>query len=110
MAADHEAHSDIVDAVRARSAEVGGMVLGPPELIWPFARDDFHAVEHKWNEVPPAGIGVAAVRERSTRTGWYASCTLSDIQQISFSSFVSNRFRGGQGQQWELATIVCEEP
>ena len=110
MAADHEAYFDIVDAVRVRSAEVGSMVLGPLELTWAFSRDEFHAVEHKWNDVPPAGIGLAAVRERSTRTRWQGSCNFSDVQQISFSSFVSNRFRGRRGQQWEIGTIVCEEP
>ena len=110
MAADHEAYSDIVDAVRVRSVEVGSMVLGPLELTWAFSRDEFHAVEHKWNDVPPAGIGVGAIRERSTRTGWQGSCTFSDVQQISFSSFVSNRFRGRRGQQWEVGTIVCEDP
>ena len=110
MAADHEAHSDIVDAIRARSAEVGGMVLGPPELIWAFARDEFHPVEHDWNEVPPAGTGIAATRERSTNPDWHERCIFNDIEPIPMSSFVSNRFRGGLGHQWEISTIVCEDP
>ena len=109
MAADHEAHSDIVDALRARSAEIGGMILGPPELVWAFAQDEFHPVEHDWNEIPPAGIGAVATRERSTNPDWQHSCTFSDVHQISFSSFVSNRFRGRE-RLWEVATIVCEDP
>ena len=111
MAADYRAYADVGHALRARSAEVGGeMILGPPELTWAFSRHDFHPVEHNWNEVPPAGIGVAATRDRSTDAEWHQSCTFTDVQQISFTTFVSNRFRGGHGQQWELATVECEDP
>ena len=86
------------------------MVVGPPELSWAFAQDEFHPIEHNWNETPPAGIGAAATRERSTKTGWHDSCTFSNVEQISMSSFVSNRFRGKESQQWEISAIACEDP
>ena len=110
MAADHEAYSDVVGVLQTRAAETGGMILGPPELVWAFARDDFHPIEHDWDEVPPGGFGTAATRERSTNTAWHDECTFSDVEPLVLSSFVSNRFRGGRGQQWEISGIACEDP
>ena len=105
MAADHEAHAEVVAALRDRAAETGGMVLGPPELVWAFANYEFHDVES-----PPAGIGaVAAPRGDLTEVSSSDSCTFSDVEPIPLNSFVSNRFRGGE-KLWELATIVCEDP
>ena len=101
MAADHEAHADVVAALRERAAEVGGIVLGPPELGWAFARYDLHPIEHKWNESRPAGIGAIATREGFAKPGWSDSCTFSEVEPIPMSSFVSNRFRG-RGKLWEV--------
>ncbi len=109
MAADYEAYTDVIDTLRVRAAETGGMVLGPPELGWAFAQDEFHPIDHNWNESPPAGKGAVATREGFAKPGWRDSCTFSDIHQISFSSFVSNRFRGRE-RLWEVATIACEDP
>ena len=105
MAADHEAHADVVAALRDRAAEVGGMVLAPPEFAWAFAGYEFHDVES-----PPPGIGVVAgPRGDLTEAGSSHSCTLIDIEPIPLNNFVSNRFRGGE-KLWELATIACEDP
>ena len=109
MAADHEAHADVVAALRGRATETGGMVLGPPELGWAFARDEFHPIDHNWNESPPAGKGAVATREGFAKPGWRDSCTFSDIKLVPTSSFVSNRFRG-RAKLWEVSSIACEEP
>ena len=109
MAADHEAHADVVAALRERAAEVGGIVLGPPELGWAFARYDLHPIEHKWNESRPAGIGAIATREGFAKPGWSDSCTFSEVEPIPMSSFVSNRFRG-RGKLWEVGAFACEDP
>ena len=109
MAADHEAYADVVDALRVRAAATGGMVLGPPELSWAFTQDEFHPIDHNWNESPPAGIGAVATREGFAKPGWRDSCTFSDIEPIPTNSFVSNRFRGRE-KLWEVGAFACEDP
>ena len=105
MAADHEAHGNVVASLRERAAETGGIVLGPPEFVWAFARHEFHDVEF-----PPLGMGaVAGPRRDLMEAGSIHSCTFSNVEPIPLNSFVSSRFLGGD-KLWELATIVCEEP
>ena len=111
VAADHEAHTAVVDALRARSPAGGRIVLGPPELSWAFAEDAFRPIDHNWDESPPAGAGVVATRSGSTKPGWRDRCTFSDTRPIPVSGFVFERFRGGQqGRQWEISDVACEDP
>ena len=104
MTAEHGAYADVVDALRARAAESGGVVLGPPEFAWAFAGEDFYPVG-KWTETPPRSTGAAAGKEG---TGWPDSCTFYDVEPVHVGGFLSNRLAGERWKQWEVGSIACE--
>ncbi len=70
-AADHNAYNNVAAMVRARAAEIGGVVVaGPPMLAWAFARDDFHPIMHPWYEPTRVENGVAAIHDYGWKQGW----------------------------------------
>ena len=59
MSADHHAYGHIAETVQARAAEIEAVtILGPPQLNWVFAEDNFIAITHLSREAPEVEFGL----------------------------------------------------
>lgn len=112
MSADYHAYGHIAHTVRERAFEVEtGTIMGPPQLNWAFAGDDFTAITHLSNDAPDLEFGLVALPQIWYRDRWLdlasESCELGEAEPIDLSSFVSNKLRE---TQWETMTIECTQP
>ena len=112
MSADYHAYNHIVDTARARAVEVEAeTIMGPPQLNWAFARDDFVAITYLSDDAPDVEFGLVALPQIWYRDRWLdlasESCEFGEVKPIDLSSFVSNKLRE---TQWETMTIECTQP
>ena len=112
MAADYHAYNHIADTVRARAVEIeADTILGPPQLNWAFAQDDFTAITYLTRDAPGTEFGLVALPQIWYRDRWIEtaseSCEFGEASPIHLSTFVSNKLRE---TQWETMTIECTQP
>ena len=111
MSADYHAYGHIADAVQTRAVEVQAeTIMGPPQLNWAFARDDFVAITHLTKDTPEVEFGLVALPEIWYRDEWLdiasESCEFGESEPIALRSFVSNKLRE---TQWATMTIACTQ-
>ena len=109
MSADYHAYGHITHTVRERAVEVKTeTIMGPPQLNWAFARDDFIAITNLSDDTPDVKFGLVALPQIWYRNRWLdiasESCEFGEARPIDLNSFVSNKLRE---TQWETMTIQC---
>ncbi len=109
MSADYHAYGHIADTVRERAVEIEAeVILGPPQLNWAFAGDNFIAITHLSKDRPEINFGLVALPDIWYKDDWLdiasESCAFGEAKPINLNSFVSNKLRE---TQWETMNIVC---
>ena len=112
MSADYHAYGHIAHTVRERAIAVEAeTIMGPPQLNWAFAQDDFIAITHISHDALDLEFGLVALPQIWYRDQWLdiasESCEFGEASPIDLSSFVSNKLRE---TQWETMTIECTQP
>ena len=112
MSADYHAYGHIAHTVRDRAVEAEAeTIMGPPQLNWAFARDNFIAITHLSDDTPDVEFGLVALPQIWYRDRWLElaseSCEFGQAEPIHLSSFVSNKLRE---TRWETMTIQCTQP
>ena len=109
MSADYHAYGHIAHTVRERAVEIEAeTILGPPQLNWAFAEDNFIAITHLSQRAPEVANGLLALPDIWYKDRWLGivseSCVFGESEPISLNSLVSNKLRE---TQWETRSIVC---
>lgn len=109
MSTDYHAYGYITHTIREHAIEVEAeTIMGPPQLNWAFAQDDFIAITHLSYDKPDLEFGLVALPQIWYRDEWLdivsESCEFGEERPIALSSFVSNRLRE---TQWGTMTIEC---
>ncbi len=112
MSADYHAYGHIAETVQGRAAEIEAVtILGPPQLNWAFAEDNFIAITRLSREAPEVEFGLLALPDIWYKGRWLGivseSCEFGESEPISLNSLVSNKLRE---TQWETMTIKCIQP